>query len=184
MSPSHLARGAAVTAGAVATALWPCLPGSYDPLALPLSMMSRVLSWALLLFVPIGVAWWGRDTFVRRPAGARLLGMVTLGAAAMAGAIVVLASAANGAGSCWHATASEEVSTMKGRPSRQCGTFPAHVRPALVRVVLVLVCWCAALAVARLSGYGAEAAATLVSAVAGSIAAVRSPADRFERRPA
>lgn len=96
MSASHLARGAAVTAGAVATALWPCLPGSYDPLALPLSMMSRVLSWTLLVFVPVGVAWWGRDTFVRRPAGARLLGRVTIGAAALAGAIAVLASAAFG----------------------------------------------------------------------------------------
>jgi hypothetical protein len=57
--------------GGVAAVLWPCLPGSYDPLALPVSMMSRFVSWILLAFVPIGVVWWCRDTFVGRPAGAR-----------------------------------------------------------------------------------------------------------------
>jgi hypothetical protein len=58
----------------VAAVLWPCRPGSYDPLALPLSMMARIVSWSLLIFVPIGLVWWCRDTFVRRAAGARLLG--------------------------------------------------------------------------------------------------------------
>lgn len=37
--------------------LLPFLPGPYDPLALPLSMMARVLGLAGLLLVPIGALW-------------------------------------------------------------------------------------------------------------------------------
>ncbi|HYJ86760.1 MAG TPA: hypothetical protein VEW46_11935 [Pyrinomonadaceae bacterium] len=37
--------------------LLPFLPGPYDPLALPLSMMARVAGFFSLLFAPIGVLW-------------------------------------------------------------------------------------------------------------------------------
>jgi hypothetical protein len=83
----------ALTTVLVAAVLWPCLPGSYDPLALTLSMMARIVSWSLLIFVPIGLVWWCRDTFLRRPAGARLLGAMIVGAAAAVGAVVVLTAA-------------------------------------------------------------------------------------------
>jgi hypothetical protein len=90
---SHLGGAGVLTMGSVAAVLWPCFPGSYDPLALPLSMVSRFVSWSLLVFAPIGVVWWCRDTFVGRPAGARLLGTVTVGAAVTIGAVVVLTAA-------------------------------------------------------------------------------------------
>lgn len=95
-APLHFARGTALTTGVVGAVLWPCVPGSYDPLALPLSMMSRCVSWTLLVFVPIGVVWWCRDTFIGRPSGARLLGAATLAAAITTGAVVVLSAAAFG----------------------------------------------------------------------------------------
>ncbi len=45
------------SAAVVLCTLLPFLPGSYDPLALPLSMMARVAGFVGLLFVPIGVIW-------------------------------------------------------------------------------------------------------------------------------
>jgi hypothetical protein len=65
---------------------------------------------------------------------------------------------------------------MDRRPGKQCGTFPPQVRPALVRVVFVLVCWILVISLTRLLEYSAEAAAALLSAVAAVVSAVRSPA--------
>lgn len=93
---SHLARGAALTTGVVGAVLWPCLPGSYDPLALPLSLMARCVSWSLLILVPVGLAWGYRDRFAGRPAGARLLGTAIVGSTGIVGAVVVLTAAAFG----------------------------------------------------------------------------------------
>lgn len=42
------------TAGVILCTLLPFLPGPYDPLALPLSMMARVAGFVSLLFAPIG----------------------------------------------------------------------------------------------------------------------------------
>src|SRR5690606_141977 len=85
---------AALIIAVVGATLWPCLPGSYDPLALPLSMMARFASWALLLLVPIGAIWWWRDRFFRRAAASRLLGGATIGVAVAVGAVIVVTAAA------------------------------------------------------------------------------------------
>lgn len=96
LAPLHLFRAAALTTGLVAAALWPCLPGGYDPLALSVSMVSRFVSWSLLLFVPIGVSWWCRDVFLGRPVAARVLGIATPGAAVLAGIVAVVSAAGFG----------------------------------------------------------------------------------------
>lgn len=44
-------------AGVILCTLLPFLPGPYDPLALPLSMMARVAGFVGLLFAPIGALW-------------------------------------------------------------------------------------------------------------------------------
>ncbi len=92
----HLARGTGLTIGVVAAVLWPCVPASYDPLALPISLVARCVSWTLLVFVPIGVVWWCRDIVIGRPTGARLLGAATLTAAIATGAVGVVSAAAFG----------------------------------------------------------------------------------------
>jgi hypothetical protein len=56
----HVLGLAAVTALVVLITLLPFLPGSYDPLAAPLSMMARVFGWAGLLLVPAGALWLAR----------------------------------------------------------------------------------------------------------------------------
>ena len=60
MSHVHMKRlaiiGAIVVLSLVATAL-PFLPGRYDVLAVPLSMIARVYGTASLLLVPIGLVW-------------------------------------------------------------------------------------------------------------------------------
>ena len=65
---------------------------------------------------------------------------------------------------------------MGRRPGKQCGTFPPQVRPALVRVVFVLVCWLLVISLTRVLGYSVEAAAALLSAVAALVSAVLGPA--------
>ena len=46
-----------MTAGVVLCTLLPFLPGPYDPLALPLSMMARVAGFFGVLLAPIGALW-------------------------------------------------------------------------------------------------------------------------------
>jgi hypothetical protein len=65
---------------------------------------------------------------------------------------------------------------MDRRPGKQCGTFPPQVRPALVRVVFVLVCWVFMISLTHLVEYSVEAAAALLSAVAALVSAVRGTA--------
>lgn len=93
---SHLARGVAIATAVVAAVLWPCAPGAYDPLALPVSMVARIVSWSLLLLVPVGVIWWCRDTFAGRPVAPRLLGRVTVGVAILVGGVLIVAAAGFG----------------------------------------------------------------------------------------
>jgi hypothetical protein len=54
---SHTLRITAVTAGVMLCTLLPFLPGDYDSLAMPLSMMSQVFGIVGLLLVPVGVLW-------------------------------------------------------------------------------------------------------------------------------
>jgi hypothetical protein len=56
------------TAGVMLCTLLPFLPGSYDPLALPLSMMARAAGFVGLLFAPIGAVWMA-SRYSRRLAG-------------------------------------------------------------------------------------------------------------------
>jgi hypothetical protein len=65
---------------------------------------------------------------------------------------------------------------MDRRPGKQCGTFPSQARPALVRVVFVLVCWLVLIFTTRLLEYDVEATAALLSAVAALVSAVEAPA--------
>lgn len=54
---AHTAAIVIVPAGVVLFTLLPFLPGSYDPLAVPLSMMARVAGFVGLLFAPVGALW-------------------------------------------------------------------------------------------------------------------------------
>ena len=53
----HLARIVALTAVIVACMFLPFLPGRYDELAEPLSVMAQFFGWVGLLLVPIGALW-------------------------------------------------------------------------------------------------------------------------------
>lgn len=54
---AHFLGITTATAGVILCTLLPFLPGPYDPLALPLSMMARVAGFVGLLFAPIGALW-------------------------------------------------------------------------------------------------------------------------------
>ena len=54
---AHVPGITIATAGVTLCTLLPFLPGTYDPLALPLSMMARVAGFVGLLFAPIGALW-------------------------------------------------------------------------------------------------------------------------------
>jgi hypothetical protein len=59
-------------------------------------MVARCISWALLVFVPIGLVWWCRDIVTCRPTGARLLGAATLTAVIATATVGVVSAAAFG----------------------------------------------------------------------------------------
>ena len=54
---AHFLGIATAPAGVILCTLLPFLPGPYDPLALPFSMMARVAGFVGLLFAPIGALW-------------------------------------------------------------------------------------------------------------------------------
>ena len=54
---AHFLGMTTAPAGVILCTLLPFLPGTYDPLALPLSMMARVAGLVGLLFAPIGALW-------------------------------------------------------------------------------------------------------------------------------
>ena len=64
----HALRIAAATALIELITLLPFMPGGYDPLAAPLSMMARIFGFTGLLFVPVGVLWMAAS-YWRRVAG-------------------------------------------------------------------------------------------------------------------
>ncbi len=49
----------------------PYLPGDYDSLSVPLSVVAQVLAWTGLLFLPIGAIGWARRPWLRSAGGAR-----------------------------------------------------------------------------------------------------------------
>lgn len=61
----HLLGISAATALTVLITLLPFMPGSYDPLAAPLSMMARLFGFAGLLLVPVGVLWTASSYWLR-----------------------------------------------------------------------------------------------------------------------
>lgn len=64
----HALRIAAAAALIVLITLLPFMPGGYDPLAAPLSMMARIFGVTGLSFVPVGVLWMV-SSYWRRPSG-------------------------------------------------------------------------------------------------------------------
>ena len=54
---THCLGITAVTAGIILGTLWPFLPGRYDSLAVPLSVMSQIFGIVGLLLVPVGALW-------------------------------------------------------------------------------------------------------------------------------
>ena len=136
---SHLARAAVLTIAVVGAVLGPCVPGSYDPLALPLSMVARCASWALLLFVPIGAAWWVRDVIVGLPLAARALGVVTVGAATLVSVVVVIAAAAFGGAMLAAACAATAVVMLRHRAARWTAAAATMETGALALLYLVIV---------------------------------------------
>jgi hypothetical protein len=54
---AHLIRITAATALILLITLLPFIPGRYDPLAVPLSGIARVLGYTALLLVPVGILW-------------------------------------------------------------------------------------------------------------------------------
>jgi hypothetical protein len=65
---SHLLGIAAATALIILITLLPFMPGSYDPLAAPLSAMARVFGFTSLSLVPVGV-FWTASAYRRRASG-------------------------------------------------------------------------------------------------------------------
>ena len=55
--PTHFPRITAATAGIILFTLLPFLPGRYDSLAVPLSLMARIFGVVGLLLVPVGALW-------------------------------------------------------------------------------------------------------------------------------
>lgn len=111
--------------------LLPFLPGDHDPLAVPLSMMARVLGFAGLLFVPVGVVWAfaaGQGAPARRPflcaAAAFMVGVllvVCLSFAAFLSAGALLAMITGAAGAATMATLATRVKRMKVAPPQRVG---------------------------------------------------------------
>ena len=54
---AHVARIVALIAFILLCAVLPFMPGRYDAVALPLSLMAQLFGWVGLLLVPIGVVW-------------------------------------------------------------------------------------------------------------------------------
>ena len=86
----------AATAVLILCTLLPFLPGPYDPLALPLSMMARVAGFVGLLLAPVGALWLASG-YSRALAGTqRACAVAALVVAAVVWALVSLAAFALG----------------------------------------------------------------------------------------
>lgn len=83
----RLLRIAALTAAIVLGVFLPFLPGRYDSLAVPLSMMSQLIGWAGLSLVPVGVLWCAVELLARSP---RKRFACAAGALAVASVVVLL----------------------------------------------------------------------------------------------
>ena len=86
----HLLGIAATTAGIILCTVLPFLPGRYDPLAVPLSMMAQLFGRVGLLLVPLGILWGGSEYFNRPPGVRRAFAVAALIGVSIVGLIVSL----------------------------------------------------------------------------------------------
>ena len=90
---SHVLGIAATTAGVIlctVCTVLPFLPGRYDPVAVPLSMMAPLFGRVGLLLVPRGILWWGSEYFNRPPGVRRAFAVTVLIGVSIVGLIVSL----------------------------------------------------------------------------------------------
>ncbi len=87
---SHVLGIAATTAGIILCTVLPFLPGRYDPLAVPLSMMAQLFGRVGLLLLPLGILWWGSEYFNRPPGVRRAFAVAALIGVSIVGLIVSL----------------------------------------------------------------------------------------------
>jgi hypothetical protein len=90
----HALRIAAVTALIVLIALLPFLPGSYDPLAGPLSAMARVFGFVGLVLVPVGALWTASAYWRPRAGRPYAFAIAALIAVSMVGGVLSLTALA------------------------------------------------------------------------------------------
>ena len=93
----HLLRMAAVVALTLLATLLPCLPGDYDPVASPLSMIARAVGILSVLLVPVGLLWWVSLYSSALAAKQRALRLVTLAVLALVLALGAFAALLNSA---------------------------------------------------------------------------------------
>jgi hypothetical protein len=137
---AHAVGIAAATTALVLLALWPFLPGPYDSLAVPLSMMAQLLARGGLLLVPVGALWLVsayRRRAERAPRGfviaavfvsSLVWAVVSLGAAAFGGTLLGI-----GAVALW-----VFVLVRVARGTKRPGSTPPH-RVSALPYYLVLV---------------------------------------------
>jgi hypothetical protein len=137
----HL-RLAAATALIILITLLPFLPGSYDPLAAPLSMMARVLGFTGLLLVPVGILWTASGYWRRLSGWEYAFAITALIAWSIVSGIVALAALSFGGLSLGVATlalAAYVVFKMKRRVATFTTATPGSIRaPALYLLIVPL----------------------------------------------
>ena len=84
----HALRIAAVIAVVILCTLLPFMPGPYDGLAAPLSLVARLFGWVALLLVPVGALWHLLGSVRRFRPGQAVFGRVTLVASSVVWASV------------------------------------------------------------------------------------------------
>jgi hypothetical protein len=85
---THVFGLCAVVAAVILCTVLPFLPGGYDRLALPLSLMAQLFGKAGLLLVPIGFVWLVTERRSRRPRTRYAFAIVALGAGSLVWALV------------------------------------------------------------------------------------------------
>ena len=138
---------AAVTAFIVLCTLLPFLPGRYDSMAMPLSVMSQLFGRVGLLLVPVGALWIASGRWSRLAGKRHLIATTALIAASVVWAVVSLGalvfgglSLGLGAVALWAYVVwrvSSRLKSLKSKPPGPVGAMPLHLVIVPVAVALL-----------------------------------------------
>jgi len=125
------------TAGVILCTLLPFLPGPYDSLAVPLSLMAQVFGTLGLLLVPVGVLWVASGYWSRLAVKQYALAIAALIASSVAWAMVALAALVSGGAllgfgalALWIYVVSRvlpRLKRLKGTPPRPTGAVAVYL---------------------------------------------------------